>query len=182
MNPPDLKTDESWSGLLGDERLPKYDLRYEALGALDESNAALGLARTGCRLERSRSIIVRVQRQLYAVMSEIAATPENAEHFRKTGSVQVLELEGWITELGKNFKLPKDFILPGDSPAGAALDLARAIVRRAERRTVELLARGDVANPELVRYLNRLSSLIFSLELAENLAAGTTTPTLAKTD
>ena len=75
--------------------------------------------------------------------------------------------------------MPREFILPGDSPGGAALSLARAVVRRAERRVVELSEAKEISNPELVRYLNRLSSLCFVLELVENAAAGKDT-TLAK--
>ena len=82
---------------------------------------------------------------------------------------------GWKSStelLEKQVEMPREFILPGDSLAGAALDLARTIVRRAERRVAELLHHGDVNNPELLRYLNRLSSLLFVLELRENQAAG----------
>ncbi len=73
-----------------------------------------------------------------------------------------------------------EFIVPGDTPAGAALDLARAIVRRAERRVAGLYLDGELENPELLRYLNRLSSLCFVLELWENQQAGKTRATLAK--
>jgi len=75
--------------------------------------------------------------------------------------------------------MPREFILPGDTPAGAALSLARAVIRRAERRVVELVEAKEISNPELGRYLNRLSSLCFVLELVENAAAGKDT-TLAK--
>jgi cob(I)alamin adenosyltransferase len=71
--------------------------------------------------------------------------------------------------------------VPGDSPAGAALALARTVARRAERRVAQLLHHGDIENAELLRYLNRLSSLCFGLELLENRAAGQSSPTLAKT-
>ncbi|HEY9089926.1 MAG TPA: ATP:cob(I)alamin adenosyltransferase, partial [Anaerolineaceae bacterium] len=75
---------------------------------------------------------------------------------------------------------PKEFILPGDSQSGAALDLARTVARRAERRMVELAHNKWIQNPELLRYLNRLSSLLFVLELYENQQAGFSQSTLAK--
>jgi cob(I)alamin adenosyltransferase len=81
--------------------------------------------------------------------------------------------------LSELVEMPREFILPGDSLAGAALSLARAIIRRAERRVVELFDEQEVSNPDLQRYLNRLSSLCFVLELLENKAAGRNT-TLAK--
>ena len=76
-------------------------------------------------------------------------------------------------------KLPEEFILPGDSLSGSAMSLARTIVRRAERRVAELLDIGEIKNPILLQYLNRLSSLCFALELLENQSAGQET-TLAK--
>ena len=75
--------------------------------------------------------------------------------------------------------MPKEFILPGDTPSGAALSLARAVVRRAERRVIELFTLEEPINPELLRYMNRLSSLCFVLELLENQMAGRST-SLAK--
>jgi cob(I)alamin adenosyltransferase len=77
-------------------------------------------------------------------------------------------------------EIPKEFIVSGDSQAGAALALGRTITRRAERRLAQLLHEGELENSELLRYLNRLSSLCFALELAENRAAGRDKPTLAK--
>ena len=78
--------------------------------------------------------------------------------------------------------MPKEFIVPGDSAAGAALSLARTIVRRAERRVVELFDKKEITNPALQQYLNRLSSLLFALELLENQAAGKDTTRARKTD
>ena len=112
-------------------------------------------------------------------MAEVAATPENAEKFRFIDAARVVWLEGQTDVLSKLVEMPKEFILPGDSVAGAALSLARAIIRRAERRVVELFDTEEIKNADLQRYLNRLSSLCFVLELLENKAAGQKT-TLAK--
>ncbi|RIK32269.1 MAG: cob(I)yrinic acid a,c-diamide adenosyltransferase [Anaerolineae bacterium] len=173
------KGDDGTTGLLGEGRVTKYHARIEAIGTLDESTAALGLARAQCLDSRSAPIILEAQRDLYKLMAEVAATPENAEKFRSIDSSRVTWLEEQTDALSEIVEMPKEFIVSGDSLAGAALSLARAIIRRAERRVVELHDEQEVSNPELQRYLNRLSSLCFVLELLENQAAGHRT-TLAK--
>jgi cob(I)alamin adenosyltransferase len=172
--------DEGDTGLLGEGRVPKYDLRMETLGTLDEAGAALGLARSVAQSEQTCTLILQIQRDLYLLMTEVAATPEALSHFKSIGKEQVEWLEDWAHTLSEGLNIPKEFILPGDSFAPAALDLARTIVRRAERRMVELLHLKIVSNTELIRYLNRLSSLCFVLELYENQAGGHPSPTLAK--
>ncbi len=170
------KGDDGTTGWLGSGRISKHDARIEALGALDESSAALGLARAAARDPRSAPITLEAQRDLYRLMAEIAAPPENAGGFR-FDSARVAWLEQQIETLGRSLSMPGEFIVPGDSPAGAAFSLARTVVRRAERRIVELADKKQVRNPAIQEYLNRLSSLLFVLELVENHAAGKdTTP------
>ena len=175
------KGDDGTTNLLGEGRVTKYHARIEAVGTLDESTAALGLARAQCRDPHTAPILLAAQRDLYKLMAEVAATPENAESFHFIDVARVAWLEGQTDACSALVDMPKEFILPGDSLAGAALSLARTIVRRAERRVVELFDAGEVRNPNLQRYLNRLSSLCFVLELLENKAAGNPT-TLAKQD
>jgi cob(I)alamin adenosyltransferase len=172
--------DDGYSGLLGDGRVPKFDPRLEAVGTLDEATAALGLARSGCLDARSAPLLLQVQRDLYGLMTEVAATPENAFRFRSIAAEKVTWLEQQTDLLSSQVEMPKEFILPGDSPASAALALARTIVRRAERRVAQLVHAGELENLDLLRYLNRLSSLCFALELVEIQAAGKAKPTLAK--
>ncbi len=174
------KGDDGTTGLLGEGRLPKYHPLIEALGALDEASAAMGFARSLCRGPQTKKILMDAQRDLYTLMTEVAATPKNAKHFKSIGSPRVQWLESQADEISSLVSLPAEFILPGDSLSGAALALTRTIVRRAERRVAELLDRGEILNPMLLHYLNRLSSLCFALELLENQIAGHTT-TLAKT-
>ncbi len=174
--------DDGTTGLLGDERLPKYDLRLETLGTLDEATAVIGLARAACKLPASRKLLLQVQRDLYALMAEAAASPETAEKFQHIGSRHVAWLEEQIEAIGRAVEMPQEFIIPGDTKIGAMLDLARVVVRRAERRMAEISHRGDIRNSALLKYLNRLSTLLFFLELLENQAAGVNKPTLAKTD
>ena len=171
--------DDGTTGLLGEDRVSKDHPRIEALGALDEASAALGLARASCQASQTPPILREVQRDLYKVMSEVAATPENADKFKGIDATRATWIEEQADELQSIVSMPKEFILPGDTPSGAALSLARAVVRRAERRVTELFTLEELTNPELLRYLNRLSSLCFVLELVENQIAGRST-SLAK--
>jgi len=172
--------DDGFTGLLGEGRIPKYHLRMEAVGTVDEATAALGVARAVCREQKTRDILLATQRDLYHLMAELSATPQNAPSFRVIDEQKVSWLEAQTETIGTQVNMPREFILPGDTPAGAALDLARAIVRRAERLLAQLLHNLEIENTELLRYLNRLSSLCFVLELFENQAAGRAIPTLAK--
>jgi cob(I)alamin adenosyltransferase len=172
--------DDGYTGFLGKGRIAKEDPRIEALGALDEATAVLGLARAHARSAEAPDLLLEAQRNLYNLMAEVAAAPENAAQFRTIQAETVARLEEHIASLSKITAIPNEFIIPGDSINGAFFDLARVVVRRAERRVAELAHRGDLANPELLRYLNRLSSLCFVLELRENQVLGRGNITLAK--
>lgn len=172
--------DDGYTGLLGEGRVPKYHPRMEAVGAIDEATAALGLARAmGKSLNTSHTLLV-VQRDLYGLMAEVAATPENAARFRTITPERVAWLELQTDRFSEEVEVPKEFIVPGDTPAGAAMALARTIVRRAERQISNLIHQNELENSDLLHYLNRLSSLCFVLELVENQVAGKEAPTLAK--
>lgn len=173
------KGDDGTTSILGGGRVSKANLRPQAYGAVDEASAALGLARSISSDDDSHRITLRVQRDLYKLMAELAASESAAEKFRSIGEDQVNWLELQIERLGERVVMPKEFIVGGDSQAGAAYDLARTVVRRAERRVVELADQGMVANPQILRYLNRLSTLCFFLLLWENLQAGVDKPRLA---
>ncbi len=163
--------DDGTTGLLGKGRVPKNDRRIEALGTLDEASAALGLARAATVDERCGPLLLQAQRDLYSLMAEIASTAETAGQFH-FDAARVAWLEQQISLLEKTVQMPEEFIVPGDSLGGAALSVSRSVVRRAERRVVELVGGDRSANPALQQYLNRLSSLLFVLELVENQAAG----------
>lgn len=165
------KGDDGYSGLLREGRTLKSDLVFEALGTIDESSAALGVARSISNLPEAAQVI-QIQRDLYGLMGEVAASPDHANRFRVIDTARVEWLEVQTEQAASQVDLPREFIVPGDSPAGAAFDLARTVVRRAERRLVELFQRGDIQNLNILRYINRLSSLCFVLELLENKAAG----------
>jgi cob(I)alamin adenosyltransferase len=111
-----------------------------------------------------KEIIYQIQQELYLLMGELATTPENYEKMGLRMTVQhVQRLEQVEEQLKREIEIPNKFIIPGDTPDGAALDLARTIIRRAERMGVKLLHDGVIQNGEVVRYLNRLSDLIFIL-------------------
>jgi cob(I)alamin adenosyltransferase len=173
--------DDGTTDLLGDRRVPKSDPRPEAYGTVDEASAALGWARSLALDEDSRRVTLEVQRDLYHLMSEVAATPETAGRFRVIDGTRVAWLESQLDRIGERVVLPKEFVVGGDSQSGAAYDLARTVVRRAERRVAELYLDGELENRELIRYLNRLSSLCFVLSLWASVQAGVDRPSLAAT-
>jgi cob(I)alamin adenosyltransferase len=156
--------DTGYTGLLGEQRVPKYDPRPDTFGTVDEATSALGLARALASNTKAKQIIYQVQQELYLLMGELATPPENYEKMglRMTPE-HVQRLEQVENALKAEVEIPNKFIIPGDSPDGAALDLARTIIRRAERMAVKLLHDGVIQNGEVVRYLNRLSDLIFIL-------------------
>jgi cob(I)alamin adenosyltransferase len=173
--------DDGYTGLLGDERVPKYHLRPTTCGTLDEASAALGLARALAISEQTKDLLVEVQRDLYKIMAEIAALPEAADRFRSVGADRLAWLEAQIEAIGAQVEMPKGFVLPGDSASGGTLDLARTVVRRSERLIAQLQHEGELDNIHILPYINRLSSLCFILALWENDQAGFATPSLAKT-
>ncbi len=160
--------DDGMTSWLGSGRLAKDHPRIEAVGAVDEATAALGLARATCQAPPAASLLEAVQRDLYRLMAEVAADPQHAERFRKIDEERVAWLEQETDRLTAGLEPPTDFILPGETFGSGALAVARTIVRRAERRVATLQRQGLIDNPALLRYLNRLSSLCFALELAEN--------------
>jgi cob(I)alamin adenosyltransferase len=160
------------TGFLGEGRISKTSERIEAVGSVDEATAALGLARSLSKSEKICSIIVHVQKQLYWLMSELSAAPDIAERFDKINQDEIVWLEKQIEHLENTVMLPRAFIIPGESSASAALAFARTIVRRAERRTITLFETGEIQKSLLIAYLNRLSSLIFILEVYEASLSG----------
>jgi cob(I)alamin adenosyltransferase len=171
--------DDGYTGILGEGRLPKHHPRVEAVGTVDEASAALGLARAVCQNPATGELLIGIQRDLYSLMAEIAALPEHAARFRGINGDRVAWLEQETELISATVDLPGEFTVAGSTLAGAALDLARTVVRRAERRLVELFHQGEIENPDILRYINRLSSLCYVLEAAENTASGKS-PELAK--
>lgn len=175
--------DKGMTGVLGPERLPKEDPRIEALGAVDEATSALGLARAWCDDANVSELLVHIQRDLYRLMAELATTTPRASAIgMRITDEDVAWLERTQEELLARVALPPRFILPGDTRAGATLDFARATVRRAERAVSRLIHTGAVTNEAALRYLNRLSDLVFVLARAAEASAGGSTPARAPTE
>ncbi|MCC6147426.1 MAG: cob(I)yrinic acid a,c-diamide adenosyltransferase [Anaerolineaceae bacterium] len=172
------KGDDGYTGLLGKGRYPKEGGQLEALGAVDEITSVLGFARSLCKAPGVDVVLLEVQRHLYILMSELAATQENAAKFSAISDEHVEWLEAQLTKVQELIEIPKEFILPGDTISGAALDMARTVTRRAERRVAALFHAGQVSQ-HVLRYLNRLSSLCYILELREYQFGGNEHPTLA---
>jgi cob(I)alamin adenosyltransferase len=164
--------DDGTTGLLGGGRSAKDDPRIEAFGTVDEASSALGLARALSSHARVTSICEELQRGLYAVGAELGTNPEAGKSFVTTGRAEIERLEDLIRELEAAAPMPDGFILPGATAASGALDLARAIVRRAERRCLTLERAGGLTNPEVRRWLNRLSLVLFVLGRFEESLAG----------
>jgi cob(I)alamin adenosyltransferase len=156
--------DAGYTSLLGEQRVPKYDPRPDTFGTVDEATSALGLARAATADIRAREIILHMQQDLYMLMGELATPPENQE---AVGIHMSADRTQWLdsleAELKAEVEIPNKFVIPGDTLDGAALDLARTIIRRAERMAARLMHEGIVRNPEIVRYLNRLSDAVFIL-------------------
>jgi cob(I)alamin adenosyltransferase len=174
------KGDQGTTDLLG-ARVSKDDLRIAVLGTLDETSAAIGLARAHATADRTKDLLIVAQRDLYEIMAELAFTEEVRPDSRSFASERVDWLERETDALGADVTLPPQFVLPGESVPGAALDVARTVARRAERLVVALHREGQVSNPTILRYLNRLSSLLFILARFEDQASGAA-PRLAKTN
>ncbi len=104
--------DDGFTGLLGEGRVPKEDPRLEAVGTLDEATAALGLARASCQDAHSAPLLLQVQRDLYGLMAEVAATPENASRFRSIAAEKVTWLEKQADQLSSQVEMPKEFHYP----------------------------------------------------------------------
>jgi cob(I)alamin adenosyltransferase len=167
------KGDAGMTDLLGD-RVAKDDPRIALIGALDETTSQLGLARAVAAASRTGEWLIEVQRDLYKIMAELAFTDELRPADYVLAADRVVRLEELTDALTAEVELPPQFILPGDTVAGASLDVARAVARRAEREAVALHHAGGLSNPQILRYLNRLSSFLFILARYEDREAGVT--------
>ncbi len=176
--------DDGTTGLLFGGRIAKDDLQAEAYGTIDEAVAALGLARAAlsrAELDESAGLVLGLQRELFVVGAELATNPEAvARQVSGTSRVSEEMLSGIEAELARweaVMEMPREFVVPGETEASAALDMARAILRRAERRVVALQGAGRLPGEWLLAYVNRLADLLWVLarvaEKAEDHAATT---------
>lgn len=167
--------DEGETGLFGGGRVSKDEPRIEATGAVDELNATLGRALCSVEEPRIRDRIPLLQDDLFSLGSRLASRVGNDEGsgpgLPSLPSGRSEEMEEWIDEIDEEVEPLKNFILPGGSPGAAELHVARTVCRRAERRVVAL-STSEAVEPEILRYLNRLSDLLFAFARLENLHRG----------
>ena len=159
--------DDGTTGLGSGERRLKHDLRVEAYGTVDEANSCLGLARlhTEKAFPELDAMLMRIQNNLFDLGADLA-TPDTGETLPyeplRIIDGQVLRLEAEIDRLNANLAPLRSFVLPGGSPASAALHLARTVARRAERQMVELAQKPDeTVTPAALKYINRVSDFLF---------------------
>jgi len=169
--------DQGSTGLMYNRRVSKCHLRIEAYGAVDELNAALGLARATASHEFTRDSLVAIQKDLVTLMGELATAVEDLPRYVKDGfSVVRPELTAKLDEKVKQIETQgltfHDWVLPGASLHSSALDLARTVCRRAERRICELQQAGELQNSEPIVYLNRLSDLLWLMARWEEQGKG----------
>jgi cob(I)alamin adenosyltransferase len=158
--------DDGTTGLLYGGRVPKDDAATEAYGTTDEAVAALGLARAASGPALAEELLA-LQRELFVVGADLATNPAGRVKLEPGVSLVTADmterLERRIDELVAERALPQAFIVPGANTGSAALDLARSVIRRAERHVVAMEREGREVNTEVRRYLNRLSDLVFVL-------------------
>ena len=176
------KGDDGSTGLLYGGRIAKDDPRTEAYGTVDEAVAALGLARielASASLTELAESVLRWQRELFVVGAQLSANPEAIDRL-EDGVTRVSEemLEGVEAELARwesVVEMPREFVVPGETRASAALEVARTVLRRAERRIIALERNVELATGWTVPYVNRLADLVWVLaraaEQGENVAA-----------
>jgi cob(I)alamin adenosyltransferase len=164
--------DAGETSLLYGGRVSKNGLNTEAYGITDEAVSAMGLARAMTSNPKVNDLLRQLQRDLFTIASELATDPDKYElfqqHFKPVTAEMVTSLEETIDSLEEEFEMPKVFILPGGSQASAAIDLARCVIRTAERRVVAMAEADVLTNGLIMAYLNRLGDLLFVLARYED--------------
>jgi cob(I)alamin adenosyltransferase len=182
--------DDGTTGLLfGGDRIPKDDLRTEAYGTVDEAVAALGLARAELDLKgrlgvlppalgEIEDLVLQLQRELFVVGAELAANTAAWDRLRddetRVSAAMVTRIDAVLADYETRITFPTEFVVPGETRTSAALELARTILRRAERRAVTLDRAGLVPGEHLLPYLNRLADLLWVLARAAEQAESRT--------
>jgi cob(I)alamin adenosyltransferase len=162
------KGDDGTTGLWYGGRVPKSSGRPEAYGSVDEAASALGLARAAAEVGSELfADILKVQNELFIVGSELATAPEAEDRLEpgvsRVTAEMVGELEEVIDRYMERVDLPPKFVIPGGTELSARLDVARTLVRRAERRVDELSLAGELADDTVLKYLNRASDAVYAM-------------------
>lgn len=168
------KGDKGTTRFFSGETVSKSHPRLEAYGTLDEFISALGLARSLCKDARVAEEIHATQRELFQLGAELATVDPATAPFPidPLTAVHLHRLDGYVTHYEGKLTFPSAFIIPGGCLSSAALDVARTVCRRLERRMIELVDARDYTNADAIRYVNRLSDVCFLWARAEEVAAG----------
>ena len=167
------KGDQGTTSLYGGSKISKDSIRIHSYGTVDELNSTLGIVLTYSVSEKGEEILKNLQNQLFVLGADLATPRSKKEKIERIGESDIQKLEDWIDELQEKLEPLTAFILPGGSPAGSFLHLARTVCRRAERFAVSLKSQETLSDNPVI-YLNRLSDLLFVLARYENLEAGQT--------
>lgn len=174
--------DDGSTGLFHGGRVAKDDTGPEAYGTVDEAVSAIGIARAAADPDLAQDLLA-VQRDLFVVAAELATAPAKRDRLQAGSTLVTTEmvaaLESRIDAIEAAGGLPNEFVVPGGDPVAAAIDLARTIVRRAERRAVTHTAAAGIEGSLVVPYLNRLADYLYALARASE---GTWTPTKTEED
>jgi cob(I)alamin adenosyltransferase len=156
------KGDRGFTGLLGGRRVPKYHLRPETYGTLDELNSFLGMARATSKDLKVRKILFHIQNHLFIIGSELALSGKDRNLLK--GEITQREVD-WLSCLSTDFeallKPEPGFIIYGETKTSSILDVSRAVSRRAERLVAKMKSRKMLSNPKILEYLNRLSDVLY---------------------
>jgi cob(I)alamin adenosyltransferase len=164
--------DGGQTGLAGGIRVSKSNERVEAYGTIDELISTLGFARSICADEEIRTLTKAIQKELFAVGSAMATPPESSKRPPEITNSMVDALTSHVHRIEAMEGILADWSIPGEHPESAAYDVARAVCRRAERLAVGLGERGVAIQPNVLRYLNRLSDLLWLFGRLRELQAG----------
>ena len=167
------KGDKGFTGLLGGERVPKYHLRPETYGTLDELNAFLGMARAFSKDRRVKKILFNIQSHFFIIGSELALSQKDRSLLKRESTQKEVD---WLTQLSTDFEAsikpePK-FIIYGETQVASILDVARAVSRRAERRVAKMKSKRMLYNLKILEYLNRLSDVLYPVRKPSHLWQG----------
>lgn len=167
--------DSGTTGLFGGGRVSKDDVRVEAYGEVDELNACVGFVIASCDSEWTRTRLIAIQSDLFAIGAHLATPPaadgRRQPHLPEVPTARIAEMEAWMDNASEKLEPLRAFILPGGTSCAAALHLARTVARRAERRAISL-ATGSAVHPDIITYLNRVSDFLFVAARLENHEAG----------
>ncbi|NWG02282.1 MAG: cob(I)yrinic acid a,c-diamide adenosyltransferase [Syntrophaceae bacterium] len=158
------KGDKGYTGLLGGRRVPKYHLKPETYGTLDELNSFIGMARATSKDKKVRKILFHIQNHLFIIGSELALS--GGERDLLKGEITQKEV-GWLNRLSSDFEklleLTPGFVIYGETQISSLLDVARAVTRRVERLVAKLRSQKMLSNLKILEYLNRLSDVLYLL-------------------